>query len=171
MTIVILFGVTGSGKTTIGTLLAAELGWQFYDADRFHSADNIEKMRQGIPLTDADRQLWLGKLNQWVRSTLARSENAILACSALKAKYRQLLKVNEAVQFVYLKGSFSLIETRLQNRQDHFMNPQLLPSQFETLEEDERGAIVVDIASSPEAIVRSLSRQFKVYKSSPKSGG
>lgn len=162
MTIVILFGVTGSGKTTIGTLLAAELGWQFYDADWYHSADNIEKMRQGIPLTDADRQLWLGTLNQWVRSTLARSENAILACSALKAKYRQLLKVNEAVQFVYLKGSFSLIETRLQNRQDHFMNPQLLPSQFETLEEDERGAIVVDIASSPEAIVRSLSRQFKV---------
>lgn len=162
MTIVILFGVTGSGKTTIGRLLAAELGWQFYDADDFHSAENIEKMRQGIPLTDADRQLWLTRLHHLVGSTLERSQNAVLACSALKAEYRQFLKVNDLVRFVYLKGSYSSIQQRLKNRVDHFMNPQLLSSQFETLEEPELGTIVVDIASSPEAIVRSLSRPFQV---------
>ena len=133
--IIILFGVSGSGKTTIGRLLAQELGWKFYDADKFHSAPNLEKMRQGIALTDADRGPWLKRLRELLRECMARKENAILACSALKEKYRAFLQLNGEIRWIYLKGEYDLIVDRLEQRRSHFMNANLLRNQFEILEE------------------------------------
>lgn len=154
--IVVLMGVTGSGKTTIGKLLATGLGWQFCDADDLHPSQNVEKMRRGIPLTDADRVPWLEALREFVRECVKRDESAVIACSALKARYREYLLIDGDVKLVYLKGEMQLIEERLGARRGHFMNPKLLQSQFETLEEPQGGVTVVDIAPSPEAIVRTI---------------
>lgn len=153
--IVVLMGVTGSGKTTVGEVLAAQLGWQFCDADNLHPAQNVEKMRRGIPLTDADRIPWLEALSNFVRECLNRNESAVIACSALRVLYRRYLLIDETVKLVYLKGEFLLIEKRLSERRGHYMNPKLLQSQFDTLEEPEDG-ITVDVAPSPEEIVRTI---------------
>lgn len=153
--IIVLMGVTGSGKTTVGEVLAAQLGWQFCDADDLHPSQNVEKMRRGIPLTDADRIPWLEALSDFVRECLNRNESAVIACSALKADYRKYLLINEAVELVHLKGDFRLIEERLGNRRGHYMNPKLLQSQFETLEEPQEG-ITVDITPSPETIAQTI---------------
>lgn len=102
--IIVLMGVTGSGKTTVGEVLAAQLGWQFCDADDLHPSQNVEKMRRGIPLTDADRIPWLEALSNFVQECLNRNESAVIACSALKAYYRKYLLIDEAVQLVHLKG-------------------------------------------------------------------
>lgn len=159
--VVILMGVTGSGKTTIGSLLAEQLKWRFDDADGFHSPANVEKMRQGIPLTDADRVPWLEALREHISGCITTGENAVLACSALKETYRDYLVIDEAVKLVHLKGNFKLIEQRLQNRRGHYMNPNLLQSQFETLEEPEE-ALTVDIARSPDQIVASIRSKLGV---------
>lgn len=153
--IIVLMGVTGSGKTTVGQELAAQLGWQFCDADHLHPSQNVEKMRQGIPLTDADRVPWLEALSDFVRESLGRNESAVIACSALKIRYRQYLLTDKAVKLVYLKGEFDLIEKRLGERRGHYMNPKLLQSQFDALEEPEDG-VTIDIAPSPEEIVRTI---------------
>lgn len=153
--IVILMGVTGSGKTTVGKLLADELGWEFYDADDFHPPGNIEKMKRGIPLDDADRKPWLETLNDLIRNRLEQGENGVLACSALKASYRDYLLIDEKVRLVYLKGDHELIRERLNDRTGHYMNPKLLDSQFETLEEPE-GNFRVDASRSPSEIVTSI---------------
>src|SRR5882724_505161 len=153
--IVILMGVTGSGKTTVGKLLADELGWEFYDADDFHPASNIEKMKRGIPLDDADRKPWLETLNDLIRNRLERGENGVLACSALKESYRDNLLIDKNVHLIYLMGDYELIKGRLSNRTGHYMNPKLLDSQFETLEEPE-GGFRVDASSSPSEIVTSI---------------
>jgi gluconokinase len=149
-------GVSGAGKTVVGKLLARRLGWEFHDADSFHPPANIAKMSQGIPLNDDDRRPWLESLAEAIKSWLAGSRNAVLACSALKASYQEVLLVDpEQVKLVYLKGSFQLIMERVSAREDHFMPPQLLASQFDTLEEP-RNAIVADIDKSPEKIVEGV---------------
>ncbi len=157
--IIVLMGVTGSGKTTVGQNLAASLGWQYFDADEFHSAANIEKMKSGVPLNDADRKPWLESLQRVIRDSLKKAEPAVLACSALKESYRDMLLIDERVRFVYLKGDYDLIKERLRARSDHYMNPDLLDSQFETLEEP-NDALQIDIGSSPDAIVEIIRQRL-----------
>jgi gluconokinase len=151
--IVILMGVAGTGKTTIGRLLGADLGWAFLDADDFHPPANVEKMRRGLPLTDADRELWLESLRQALLEKLARGESTVLACSALKEAYRARLRVDASVRFVHLKADPEVIRRRLEERRGHFFAPDLLASQLETLEES-KDALAVDVAAAPETIVR-----------------
>jgi len=144
-------GVQGSGKTTVGQALAARLGWNFADADDFHSTANKAKMSAGIPLTDEDRMPWLAA----VRAAMEKAgRNLVMACSALKEKYREQL-VFPGVRVVYLRGSQELIAARLQARQHHYAKLDLLPSQFEQLEEP-RDAVVVDIAHSEDEIVEEI---------------
>jgi gluconokinase len=154
--VILIMGVSGSGKTTIGEGLASELDWKFRDADEFHPAANIEKMRQGIPLNDDDRRPWLQALRQAIDEALQSNANLILACSALKAAYRQVLgEPSDQIKFVYLKGSFELIEQRLKQRQGHYMKANLLRTQFDALEEPS-DAIVVEIDQSSSAIVQQI---------------
>ena len=144
-------GVVGSGKTTVGKLLAQKLGWKFADADDYHPASNIEKMRHGISLADADRAPWLAALHEAITQWNGGGENAILACSALKRSYREELSTSP-VRFVYLKGSRELILSRLRSRHGHFATDAILDSQFADLEEPE-DAITVSAAQPPAAIV------------------
>lgn len=153
--VVVVMGVSGSGKTTVGRRLAGELGWSFYDADDFHPRANVEKMKGGVPLEDADRIPWLEILRDLIRDTLGRGENAVLACSALKESYRDYLLPDERVKLVYLKGDRELIRKRLSGRRGHFMNPALLDSQFATLEEPGQG-VQVDISATPAEIVKTI---------------
>lgn len=150
--IVIVMGVVGSGKTTVGRLLAQLLGWEFADADDFHPAVNVEKIRRGIPLGDEDRQPWLERLREAIVGWIARGRNVVLACSALKRAYRKTLDAGPEIRFVYLKGSAALIAERLQSRHGHFAGEQILASQLADLEEPQ-GALTVDIAATPEQIV------------------
>ena len=148
-------GVTGAGKTTVGRLLAENLGWPYFDADDFHSAENVEKMRRGIALDDSDRQPWLDSLRTLLREQLTRGEPAVLACSALKESYRQKLKIDERVKFIYLKGEFELIKRRLAMRQNHYMTTALLHSQFATLEEP-ADAFTINVSQPPDEIVAEI---------------
>ncbi len=158
--VVVLMGVTGSGKTTVGKVLATELGWKFYDADDYHPPKNIEKMRRGIPLTDEDRKPWLQTLAGLIDSARDRGENIVLACSALKHAYQEYLRHHlDVVHYVCLCGSEEVIEKRLAARKGHFMNPVLLPSQFEILEPPE-DAIKVDVTGSPEEIAGEIRRRL-----------
>jgi gluconokinase len=157
--ILIVMGTTGSGKTTIGTLLAKRLGWEFVDADDFHPPANVEKMKQGIPLTDADREPWLKALHDKIVEWNAEKRNVVLACSALRESYRNELRASPDVTFVYLKGSYELFSRRVLARKGHFAKQDLLASQFRTLEEPS-DAITVDAAHSPEEIVSEVRRQF-----------
>lgn len=157
--IIALMGVSGSGKTTIGTMLAESLGWKYFDADEFHPRANIEKMKTGVPLNDADRQPWLEQLQQIIRDSLEKGEPAVLACSALRQCYRDMLLVDERVRLVYLKGDYKLIEARLRRRRDHYMNPKLLDSQFEALEEPKE-SLQIDITRDPSKIVADIRNQL-----------
>ncbi|MCF6291297.1 MAG: gluconokinase [Desulfobacterales bacterium] len=157
--IIILLGVAGSGKTTVGKLLAADLSWRFHDADEFHPRANILKMKQGHPLTDADRRPWLDLLAGLIRSHINRQEPAVVACSALKQKYRdRLAGACPRLVFVHLRGDPELIRQRLTNRSGHFFHPGLLAGQFADLEEPADG-LVVDIALSPAEIVALIREQ------------
>lgn len=162
-TILILMGVTGSGKTTIGKLLSADLGWNYFDADDFHPAANVEKMTRGIPLDDADREPWLLALHGVINRCLAADQPAVLACSALKKRYRDLLLIDSRVRLVYLKGDSELIRRRLNDRRGHYMNPALLDSQFATLEEPAAG-ITIDISQSPQDIVTAIEQSFQIER-------
>ncbi|XHX76044.1 MAG: gluconokinase [Stenomitos frigidus ULC029] len=159
--IILVMGVSGSGKTTIGALLAATLHWQFQDADSFHPAANIEKMRCGEPLTDDDRLPWLLAMQQAIADWQKASIHTVLACSALKAEYRQLLSQSSQVKQVYLKGSFALVQQRLQQRQGHYMKADLLQSQLDTLEEPDN-ALVIDINQPPDAIVAEIRKALNI---------
>ena len=159
--VIILMGVAASGKTTVGRLLSGELGWSYYDADDFHSAANVEKMRDGIPLTDEDRRPWLESLHGLITKCLERKENAVLACSALKESYRELLVIDERVRLVYLKSDPALIRQRLKERRGHYMNPKLLESQFADLEEP-ANAFDVDASAPPAQIVQSIRNHFGI---------
>ncbi|MBF2013928.1 MAG: gluconokinase [Rivularia sp. T60_A2020_040] len=154
--IILVMGVSGSGKTTVGKKLAESLGWEFRDADDFHSQENVEKMLHGIALDDADRFPWLQAIQDVIKEYLSENKNLVLSCSALKENYRQMLLVNkELVKLVYLKGSFKLIQKRLQERLNHFMSEKLLKSQFDILEEP-TDVIVVDISEPLDAIVQEI---------------
>jgi gluconokinase len=149
-------GVTGAGKTTVGRALAEALGWEFHDGDELHSEASKRKMHLGIALDDADRAPWLAALRKLIESMVSEGRNGVVACSALKQSYRDEIVVDpNSVKVVYLKGSKELIAERLRNRAGHFMNPDLLQSQIDTLEEP-RDAVVVDISGAPEAIVREI---------------
>jgi gluconokinase len=156
--IVIIFGVSGAGKTTIGKLLAEELGWQFYEADDFHPRANINKMRRGISLTDEDRWPWLENLRELIERGIATGENAVLACSALKRAYRQHLRVSAKVKLVFLRGEYTLIAKQLRHRRGHFMNPALLQSQFADLEEPqpEEDVLTIELGRTPQEMAAQI---------------
>jgi len=158
--IVVLMGVSGSGKSTVGRVLAERLGWPFHDADDSHTDANKAKMREGIPLDDEDREPWLRELARMIDEACEDDRDLVLACSALKRSYRDHLRTDrDCVRFVFLQGSLALIERRLNERDGHFMDPDLLASQIEALEIPER-AVAVDITPPPEVIAEEIRHQL-----------
>ena len=156
--ILIVMGVTGAGKTTIGRALATSLGWEFHDGDDLHSETNKLKMHRGIALDDSDRAPWLSALRNLIEGMLLERCNGVVACSALKQSYRDELVVDpKLVKIVYLKGSKQLLAERLRKRSGHFMNRVLLQSQLDTLEEP-RDAVVTNVSAAPEAVVNEIRR-------------
>ena len=153
---IILMGVSGSGKTSVGKALAEDLGWAFYDADDFHPPENVAKMANGIALNDSDRAPWLAALHDLISASLQADRPGVLACSALKARYRQqLLHGNDRVQVVYLMGSYDLIWSRMAERKEHYMKPDMLKSQFVALEQP-TDALTIDISKPVNDIVREI---------------
>jgi gluconokinase len=159
--IIIVMGVTGAGKSTIGRLLAEQLAWQFVDADDYHTQANIEKIRQGVPLNDHDRQPWLQQLRAAITVWQSQARNVVLACSALKRSYRNELSVGDEVRFVYLHGSRELVTQRLRSRTGHFADDHILAGQFADLEEP-KDAVRVDICQTPEQIVAEVRKTLEV---------
>ena len=155
-------GVTGCGKTTVGEMLAQECGWEFHDADDFHPAENVAKMRSGAPLTDEDRWPWLERLNTFLLDHERQGTSLVLACSALKQAYRDRLASGcAAARFVFLDGDIELIRARLAARKGHYMNPKLLDSQFAILERPQ-DALRLDIAGDPAELVQSVRERLAV---------
>lgn len=155
-------GVSGSGKTTIGKMLAAQLDWSFYDGDDFQPKDNAAKMEQGMPLTDRDRRPWLLAIHNLLVGLSAKRSRSIIACSALKQDYRDLLITGlQGIRFVYLKGEYAILEDRLRRRQGHFFKAGLLGSQFEILEEPE-DALIVNVDNPPESIVARIRKELSL---------
>jgi len=159
--VLIVMGVSGSGKTTIGRLLAERTGWTFHDADDYHGVDNIAKMHAGVPLSDHDRIPWLETLRREVVAPgLATDKPTILACSALKTAYLERLGAGDPrVRVVCLKGDFRLIRERMERRAGHFMGADMLASQFEVLQEPD-DAVIVDVANPPQKIVNEIIRRI-----------
>jgi gluconokinase len=153
---IILMGVSGSGKTTIGQKLARRLGCPFYDGDDFHPPENVAKMAAGAPLNDEDRAGWLAALAGLIRKEIENNQSGVMACSALKEKYRHVLRVDpDQVQFVFLRGAYDVILARMETRVGHYMKPDMLASQFQTLEEPQ-DALIEDVSLEPDVIVRDI---------------
>lgn len=153
--VIVVMGVAASGKTTVGHLLAEELGWTFYDADDFHPRENVEKMSRGVPLDDEDRGPWLETLSELIRECLSLGRDAVLACSALKESYRERLLIDERVRVAYLEADRELIRERLTERSDHFMKAEMLDSQFAALEEPGE-SMHYDASRPPAELVREI---------------
>src|SRR5437868_13275990 len=162
--VLIIFGVSGAGKTTVGKLLARQLDWKFIEADDLHSAANIDKMRRGEPLTDEERQPWLEKLRDAIKESLDKNGNAVLACSALKKKYRDRLRVTDQVKFVFLRGSREQVAEQLRGRRGHFFSPDLLARQFAELEEPTpvEDALTVNLGAGPAEVVDTIRHKLKL---------
>jgi carbohydrate kinase (thermoresistant glucokinase family) len=161
---IVVMGVSGSGKSTVGRLLAHTLRMPFQDGDELHPPDNIARMAAGVPLTDADRQDWLAAIGKRLAAAGGRRDGVVVACSALKRAYRdQLRAVAPDLRLVYLQGPAPLLAERLAARRDHYMPASMLPSQLAALESpgSDEGAIAVDVAQSPEAIVQAVCRQLR----------
>jgi gluconokinase len=161
-------GVSGSGKSTLGALLALRLRWEFEDADWFHPPSNVEKMHSGIPLTDEDRAPWLAAVAAWIDKTRAAHQHDVVACSALKRRYRDILIGDRTdVRLVYLKGDETLIARRIATRHEHFMPRSLLHSQFEALQEpgSDEGPVVVSVEPTPREIVAQILSALKFSQS------
>ena len=162
--VIIIMGVTGVGKIEIGEELAEELGWVFYNGADFHPQANIDKMNEGIPLTDEDRQPWLETLNKLIHKHIQQGQHAVLACSALKQSYRDaLLAGNDGSVFVYLKGSPTLIGARLRQRLGQLMKANLIDSQYEALEEPD-GVLTIDADDPPRAIIKQIIKEFSLNR-------
>ncbi|PYU00947.1 MAG: gluconate kinase [Acidobacteria bacterium] len=160
--IVLLMGPAGSGKTTAGKLLAEQLSWEFADGDDFHPPANVAKMSGGIPLTDEDRLPWLQSIREAIERWLAQGRNVVLACSALKRSYRDLLGLHsnaKDIKLVYLQGTYDLLLERLHSRKGHYMKEQMLLSQLRDLEEP-TDAITIDVSNSPEQIVSEIRKRL-----------
>jgi len=154
--VIVVMGVSGAGKTTVGQLLAERLGWHFADADDHHPPENVRKMAAGIPLNDEDRIPWLERLHGLTRQHLRAGQSLVLACSALKSSYRDVLAADDArIGFVYLYGSFELIYSRLEERSDHYMPKELLRSQFEALEPP-GGTLSLEVSPPAEELVEEI---------------
>ena len=153
--IVVVMGVAGSGKTTIGKMLATALNCTFQEGDALHPAANIAKMSRGTPLTDEDREPWLAAIHSHIRDFVSRGEDLVVACSALKQQYRESLAIDVPITWVYLQASKDLIRSRLARRTSHFMKADMLESQFAILEEPS-GVIVADASERPDVIVRQI---------------
>lgn len=153
----IVMGVSGSGKSTVGKLLSDRLNCQFYDADDFHTPNNIAKMSLGKPLTDSDRLPWLLKLQDIVSYTIEQQKTAVMACSALKEQYRQIIagKYPQKITWIYLRGDYNTIYKRIQLRQNHFLKESLLRSQFNTLEEP-KNALILDVLLEPKIMIKQI---------------
>ncbi|HTO04379.1 MAG TPA: gluconokinase [Opitutus sp.] len=160
--VILVMGVAGSGKTTIGQRLAEDLGWTFIDADDVHPPANIKKMSAGQPLNDEDRAPWLAALRQRIEECIARGENAVVTCSALKEHYRNIIVVEpEKVKIVHLHGSPELLRSRISGRKGHFMSPAMLDSQLAALEPP-RNALELDVAQTPPELVTRIRQEFCV---------
>jgi len=168
--IVIIMGTTGAGKTTIGTLFAAQLNWQVADADTFHPPANIKKMSEGIPLNDADRAPWLEAMRKAILEWIAAGKNVVLACSALKRDYRNELRPSPEVKIIYLKGTYALFAERIRHRHGHFAGEGILAGQFADLEEPD-DAINVDAALLPQQIVAEIRKQLALAEDAPPLAG
>ncbi len=158
--VIVVMGVAGAGKTTVGRALAERIGGRFLDADDLHSAENLTKLHAGHALTDADRAPWLAALRRWIDGQLAAETDAVLACSALKASYRDTLRVDERVHFVWLDASPELLRDRLAARTGHVFNPDLLPSQLATLEPP-ADALPLDADQPPATLVAEIVRRLR----------
>jgi gluconokinase len=160
--IIVVIGVAGSGKTTVGELLADALKCSFLEGDSFHPKENIDKMSRSIPLTDSDRVAWLVAIHSRIQHFVERGEDLVVACSALKRQYRRMLANGIPITWVYLKGSPALIRARLEHRTGHFMKVEMLASQFDALEEP-TDALIIDISEPPNVVVAQILSQIEQH--------
>jgi gluconokinase len=160
--IILLMGVSGSGKSMLGSLLAGQLAWPFFDGDDLHAPDMIQKMSRGTPLTDRDREAWLGRIAGIIADLDREGQQGVIACSALKKAYRERIAgCSRSVRFVFLKGSYELIRERIEKRGQHFMKARMLRSQFETLEVPE-DAIEIDVDAAPREIIDRIRQELGI---------
>jgi gluconokinase len=162
--VIVVMGVSGSGKTTVGTMLADAMKCHFLEGDSLHPDANIDKMSRGIPLTDADRAPWLSAIHDRILDYVERGQDVVVGCSALKQEYRRVLATGISITWVYLKGSPALLRSRLEHRPDHFMKVDMLASQLKALEEPS-DALVVDVSAPPSAIVEHILAQLRIRHS------